>query len=133
MKQFLVDSNLGCCYGNAFVKECLGKISSFFVKNGLFLDQKVFIFLVQIRNQRPKINPCAKFQPDWTEDKGSSNSDLERYRKLLDDVILTSYVPEYHHAKFGGKWTTNKGKTKGGTVYILPKYKQFIFYQSSPA
>ena len=64
----------------------------FFVKNGLFLTQKVFIsaFLVQIRNQRLKIDPCAKFQPDWTKDKGSSNFDLERYGKLLDDVILTS-------------------------------------------
>ena len=56
-----------------------------FHKNGLFLAQNVFIsaFLVQIRNQRPR------FQPDWTKDKGSSNFDLERYQKLLDDVILT--------------------------------------------
>ena len=31
LKQFLVDSNLGCCHGrgSAFVKERLGKISSF--------------------------------------------------------------------------------------------------------
>ena len=60
-------------------------------KNGLFLTQKAFIsaFLVQIRNQRLKIDPCAKFQPDWTKDKGSLNFDLERYQKLLDDVILT--------------------------------------------
>ena len=34
-------------------------------------------FLVQIRNQRLKIDPCAKFQPDWTKDKGTSNFDLE--------------------------------------------------------
>ena len=27
-------------------------------------------FLVQIRNQRIRIYPCAKFQPDWTKDKG---------------------------------------------------------------
>ena len=47
-------------------------------------------FLVQIRNQRLKIDLCAKFQPDRTKDKGSSNSDLERYQKLLDDIILTS-------------------------------------------
>ena len=46
--------------------------------------------LVQIRNQRLKIDPCAKFQPDWIKDKRSSNFDLERYRKLLDDVILSS-------------------------------------------
>ena len=29
LKQFSADSNLGCCHGNAFVKERLGKISSF--------------------------------------------------------------------------------------------------------
>ena len=29
LKQFLVNSNLGCCHGNAFGKERLGKISSF--------------------------------------------------------------------------------------------------------
>ena len=52
-----------------------------FRKNGLFLAQKVFIsaFLVLIRNQRLKIDPCVKCQPDWTKDKGSSNFDLERY------------------------------------------------------
>ena len=57
-----------------------------------FLAQEVFIsaILVQIRNQRLKIDPCAKFQPDWTKDKGRSNFDKERYQKLLDDVILTS-------------------------------------------
>ena len=40
--QVLVDSNLGCCHGNAFVKERLGKISNIFVINCLFLAQKVF-------------------------------------------------------------------------------------------
>ena len=57
-------------------------------RNGLFLAQKVFIsaFLVQIRNQRLKIDPCGKFQPDWTKDKGNWNFDLKRYRRLLDDV-----------------------------------------------
>ena len=63
-----------------------------FRKNGLFLAQKVFIsaFVVQIRNLRLKIDPCTKFQPDWTKDKGNSNFDLEQYQKLLCDVILTS-------------------------------------------
>ena len=36
----------------------------------------------------PQIDPCAKFQPDWTKDKGSLNFDLEWYRKLLDDAYL---------------------------------------------
>ena len=63
-----------------------------FRKNGFFLTQKVFIlaFLVHIRNQRLKIDPCAKFQPDWTKDTGSWNFDLEGYQTLLDDIILTS-------------------------------------------
>ena len=92
LKQFLVDSNLRCCHGNAIVKECLSKISSFFVKNCPFLAHKVFLsaFLVQIRNQRFKIDPCAKFQPDWTKDKGSPNFDLERYRQ---NCLMTSYLP----------------------------------------
>ena len=49
-----------------------------FVKDGFFLSQKVFIlaFSFEIRNQRLKIDPCAKFQPDWANDKGSSNFDL---------------------------------------------------------
>ena len=85
----------------------------------LFLFQKLFIsaFLVQIRNQLLKTDPCAKFR--------SSNFDLERYQKLLDDVILHSddiskiiidflrFFPEYQYAKFGGNWKTNNGKTEG--------------------
>ena len=72
-----------------FCQGALEQNFQFFVKNGLFLAQKVFIlaFLVQIRNQRFINHPCAKFQSDWTKDKGSSNFDLEQYRKLLDDVI----------------------------------------------
>ena len=86
MKQILVDSNLGCCHGNAFVK------AKFPVFRKKWPFSRVFIsaFLVQIRNQLLKIDPCAKFQPDWTKDKGSSKFDLERYRKLLDDVIPIS-------------------------------------------
>ena len=59
------------------------KVRAFFVKNYRFLPQKVFLsaFLVQIPNQHLKIDPCAKFQPGWTKDKGSSNFDLERYKK----------------------------------------------------
>ena len=45
----------------------------FFVKNGLFLLQKVFIsdFLAPIQNQRLRIDPCSKFQLHWTKDKGT--------------------------------------------------------------
>ena len=50
-----------------------------FHKNDLFLAQKVFIsaFLVQIRNQRLRSDPCAIFQPDWTKNEENSNFDLE--------------------------------------------------------
>ena len=27
--------------------------------------------------------------------------------------VLKDFVPEYHHAKFGCNWTTNKGETEG--------------------
>ena len=69
-----------------------GQNFQFFIKNSLFLTQKVFIlaFLVQTRNQCLKIDLCAKFQRDWTKDKESPNFDLERYQKLLDDIILAS-------------------------------------------
>ena len=62
---------------------------------------------------------------------GSSNFDLERYKKLLDDddVVMVSakflwswrdFVPEYHHAKFGGSWTRNEGDTEGQNVLPPP-------------
>ena len=56
----------------------------FFVQNGIFLAQNVFIsnFLVQILNQHLKIDSCAKFQPDWTNDKGAKFStwnDAEKF------------------------------------------------------
>ena len=38
--------------------------------------------------------------------------------KLLS--ILRDLAPEYHHAKFGGNWKTNKGKTEEG--HDVPKY-----------
>ena len=88
--------------------------------------------MARIRNQRLRIDPCAKFQLHWTKDKGTSNFDLERYQKWLDDIIFTKgllvmtseqflwrlrdFVPECHHAKFGCNWTTNKGETEGGTM-----------------
>ena len=69
----------------------LGEIFVFSIKNGIFLTQNVFIadFLVQIRNQRLKIEPCAKFEPDWTKDKGawiSTSNDTE-------NCLMTSYLP----------------------------------------
>ena len=32
-------------------------------------------------------------------------------------LLLRDFVPKYHHAKFGGNWTTNKGETlEGGST-----------------
>ena len=63
----------------------------------LVLAQIIFIseFLAQIRNQRPKIDPSAKFQPNWTKDEGSrisTSNDSENclmtsYTRGRDDVI----------------------------------------------
>ena len=101
----------------------------FFVKNGIFLLQNVFIsdFLARIRNQRLRIDPCTKFQLNWTKDKrtriltwnDTKNSLMTSYLPPSDDVskllsFLRDFVPEYHHAKFGCNWTTNIGETEGG-------------------
>ena len=82
-----------------------------FVKNVLFLAQNLFIsnFLVQIRNQRLrlKIDPCAKFQPDWTKDK----------RIFFQSNIMPSLVLI---------WQQIKEKQRGHNVplpsYMVPKY-----------
>ena len=44
-----------------------------FRKNGSFLLQNVSIsdFLARVRNQRVRIDPGAKFQLNWTKDKGT--------------------------------------------------------------
>ena len=76
-----------------FDKERLGKISSFSFKKMVFFSLKKYsyrIFLVQIWNQRTKIDPCAEFQPIWTKDKGSSNFDLERYRHTYLIVMMSA-------------------------------------------
>ena len=64
LKQFSVNSNLGCCHGSTFVKECLCKNVSFFCKKWPFSPSKrIYIgFLARIRNQRLRIDPYAKFQ-----------------------------------------------------------------------
>ena len=56
-----------------FRQEALGQKFQVFVKNGLFLLRNVFIsdFLAGIRNQRLRIDHCAKYQLNWTNDKGT--------------------------------------------------------------
>ena len=40
-------------------------------------------FLVHIQNQRSKIDPCAKFQPNWMNDKGA---------RITENCLMTSYI-----------------------------------------
>ena len=39
--------------------------------------------------------------------------------------LLRDFVPEYHHAKLGCNWTTNKGETEGGTMSLSGHYHHF--------
>ena len=91
-----------------------------------FLAQIVFIpnFLVQIRDQCPKVDPCAKFhQPNWTENKraristwiDTENCLMTSYsRQVMTSakflMFLREFVPEYHHTKSEGNWTANNEK-----------------------
>ena len=124
------------CHGNNFLKGHLGKNYSFLEKNGIFY-QNVFIsnFLTLIRNQRLRIDPCAKFQLNWTKDKrthiltwdDTKNGLMTSYLPPSDDISnilchLRDFVPEYHHAKFGCNWATNKGETMcPPPAYMVPK------------
>ena len=111
-----------------FCQGALGQKFEFFIKNGLFLLQNMLIsdFLARIQNQRLKIDPCAKFQLHWIKDKrtriltwnDTKNGLMMSYLPPGDGVskflwFLRDFVPEYHHAKFGCNWTTNKGETEG--------------------
>ena len=113
---------------------------SLFRKNGLFLLQNLFISDVwaRIRNQRLRIDPCAKFQLYWTKDNRPRILTWNAIKNLLmtscsppsDDVskifmAFERFFPEYHHAKFGCNWTTNKGET------LCPP--QPIWFQKTPA
>ena len=81
----------------------LGQKFQFFVKNGIFLLQNVFIsdFLARIRTQRLRIDPCAKFQLNWTKDKrtriltwnDSKNGLTTSYLPPGDDVSKIFMVP----------------------------------------
>ena len=67
------------------------KISVFRKKKGLFLLQNVFIsdILAQVRNQRLRIDPCAKFQLHWTKDNGTRILTWNDTKNGL----MTSYLP----------------------------------------
>ena len=66
------------------------KISVFHKKWHFSPSKRIYIgFLAQNRNQRFKIDPCAKFQLNWTKDK--------RTRFLTwndtENSLMTSYLP----------------------------------------
>ena len=62
----------------------------------------------------------------WNNTK---NGLMTSYLPPGDDVskifmVLRDFLSEYHHAKFGCNWTTNKGETEGG--------RQPIWFQKTP-
>ena len=75
---------------NALVKEHVAKIFRLSKEMAFSLAQIVFRsdFLAQIRNQRTKIDPCAKFQSNWTKNKGSRVSTSNDAKNCL----MTSYT-----------------------------------------
>ena len=91
------------------------KISVFVKKSHFSPSKRIYIgFLARIRNQRLRIDPCAKFQLHWTKDKetqivtwnDTKNGLMTSYLLSSDDVskifmALRDFVPEYDHAKFG--------------------------------
>ena len=98
------------------------KLSVFRKKWHFSPSKRIYIgFLARIQNQRLRIDPCTKFQLNWAKDKGTriltwkdtKNNLMTSYLPPTEDVIkilwlLRDFVPEYHHAKIGCNWTTNK-------------------------
>ena len=123
-----------------FCQGALEQKFQFFVKNGLFLLQNVFIsdFLARTRNQSLRIDSYAKFHLHWTKDKGTQiltwnntkHGLMTSYLPPGDDVrkilwLLRDFVPEYHHAKFGcngSQMKEKQGGRGGGTpACMVPK------------
>ena len=110
------------CHGNSFLKEHLVKILKFSTEIAFSCSNRIYIrFQDQIGNQCAKIDQCAKFQPNWTKDKGAristsnnvGNSSMSSYRSDSDDVVkifnpLRDFFPDHHNATLGGNWTTIK-------------------------
>ena len=64
---------------------------SFFRKKWHFSPSKRIDigFLARIQNQRLRIDPCAKFQLNWTKDKGTGILTWNDTKNCL----MTSYLP----------------------------------------
>ena len=53
-------------------------------------SKRIYIgFLAQIRNQRLRVDPCAKFQLNWTKDKRTRILTLND----TESSLVTSYLP----------------------------------------
>ena len=111
----------------------------FFVKNGIFLLQK-YLYRIFGSNLKsgPQNGPLCQISAQLDKNKrtriltwnDTKNGLMMSYLPPSDDVskifmAFERFVSEYHQAKFGCSWTTNKGETEGGTLcppaYMVPK------------
>ena len=108
-----------------FCQGALRRKFQFFVKNGPFLLQKVFIsdFWLEFKISASELTPVPNFNSVLQKIK-----ELECWPGTLPKTawwrhtfllvmtsanflwLLRDFVQEYHHAKFGCNWTTNKGE-----------------------
>ena len=70
-----------------FCQGVLGQNVQFFVKMAFWYSYQ--LFSSNSKSEPQNIDPCAKFQPDWTKDKGSSNFDWND----TENCLTTSYLP----------------------------------------
>ena len=77
--------------------------------------QTLYPFLVEIKNQHPKIDPCAKFEPNRTKDKGFRPQTWQGWHHQ-NFLFLRDFVQEYHPAKFGLQ--TNEKHGRGDFLFF---------------
>ena len=111
------------------------KFSVFRKKNGSFHLQNVLIsiFLARIRNQRLRIDPCSKFQLNWTKDKetriltwnATKNGFMTSYLPSSDDLskIFTAFERLCPRAPSCQVWLSldhKQRRNRGGTMCPPP-------------
>ena len=119
------------------------KISVFRKKMAFFFSFKTYLYrMARIRNQRLRIDPCAKFQLHWTKDKGT-------WILTWNDTkngLMTSYLPPSDDVSkiFYGFWEIfSRSTTMPSLVVIRSQIKekqrghnvpsQPIWFQKTPA
>ena len=121
-----------------FCQGALGQKLQFFVKNGIFLLQNVFIsdILARIRKLTnvpnfSSIGQKIRELEFWPGTLPKTAWWCHTYLLLMTSAkrlrLLRDFIPEYHHAKFGCNWITNKGETEGCAPL------QPIWFQKTPA